>query len=231
MITQSLHIGVHSLQAAVDSGHCWHRLGTGRHLTGCQDQNAHNLISSQSKTPWTPRAPDERLWCELNADERTSCDSQVASSGRSVSSCVRWHRMKAEKLQGSKGRTCCFTTTTSCPPGSEKHAGASLWVCVCVFVLTLLEGLRTEEVVHCADCKTDWGEVMWFWVLWINKIWFDLIGFVCIFLEKQTFVSPEKVHYLKRQILWLEPGLFCLHIFLWTRFGNYFGLNTQLCVK
>lgn len=64
VITQSLHIGVHSLRAAVDCGHCWHRLGDARDVTGCQEP----IISSppRPKAPWTPAS--WRRW-ELNVDE------------------------------------------------------------------------------------------------------------------------------------------------------------------
>ena len=40
------------------------------------------------------------------------------------------------------------------------------------FFLTWIEGLRTEDVVHCADCKAHWGNVIVI-LGYINKI--DLI--------------------------------------------------------
>lgn len=74
VITQSLHVGVHSLRAAVDSGHCWHRLGRAPDVRGCQQRNTHNLISSavQDSLNCSELQMNAARWrCELNVNERT----------------------------------------------------------------------------------------------------------------------------------------------------------------
>ena len=51
------------------------------------------------------------------------------------------------------------------------------------FFLTRIEGLRTEDVVHCTDCKAHWGNVIVI-LGYINKI--DLIWFKLHIPEKST---------------------------------------------
>lgn len=73
---------------------------------------------------------------------------RVAGRSPHVSGDTGRNKMKAEMLQE-------FGLKVGEAPVHLGQKNMQLRVCVCVFVLTLLEGLRTEEVVHCADCKTD----------------------------------------------------------------------------
>jgi len=134
VITQSLHIGVHSLQAAVDSGHCWHRLGNAREVTGCQERNAHNIISSAVQDSsnstklhvsggwmlmrgnmWLTggvRGPG-RLWLSSLNRPAACLVSQKAEGGRGGGVVVVF---KPETVLCSvwfKGQTCCFTLVQS----------------------------------------------------------------------------------------------------------------------
>lgn len=106
VITQSLHIGVHSLWAAVDSGHCWHRLGRDGDDAGCLERNAHNLISaSVQDSPNSRGTPAE---CQRR---KTSRDSQVESE------VLVWRcdRKQVGNTSGAlvvwcKGQSCCVRT-------------------------------------------------------------------------------------------------------------------------
>ena len=59
------------------------------------------------------------------------------------------------------------------------------------FFLARIEGLRTEDVVHCTDCKAHWGKVIVI-LDYINKI--DLIWF------KRALPPVEQMFYLNLNI-------------------------------
>ena len=40
----------------------------------------------------------------------------------------------------------------------------------CRFFLTLIEGLRKEDVVHCTDCKAHWGNVIVIWGFYGHQV-------------------------------------------------------------
>lgn len=101
VITQSLQIGVHSLRAAVHSGHCWHRLGSVRDVTGCQEA----IISSPAVQDSLNSAELQMNVCELNADERRR---HVTAGSGDRKGARRWRR--AGSVVWVKGQTCCFTT-------------------------------------------------------------------------------------------------------------------------
>lgn len=113
VITQSLHIGVHSLRAAVDSGHCWHRLGRDGDDAGCQERNARNLISaSVQDSPNSRGTPAE---CQRR---KMSRDSQVESEVWRPRSCggvtgSRWETRAAPRRFDVKVRAAGSEQTAS----------------------------------------------------------------------------------------------------------------------
>lgn len=109
VITQSLHIGVHSLWAAVDSGHCWHRLGKVRDVTGCQECNAHNLMSLVIQDSLNSTG----LRMNVNERKRHRWCQKVFTKQAAHMFSVTGSRVGGSNWNGSgvwcKGQTCCFT--------------------------------------------------------------------------------------------------------------------------
>ena len=59
------------------------------------------------------------------------------------------------------------------------------------FFLTRVEGLRTEDVVHCTDCKAHWGNVIVI-LGYINKI--DLIWFDSYWARDRCWARAKRSH-------------------------------------
>ena len=91
------------------------------------------------------------------------------------------------------------------------------------FFLTRIEGLRTEDVVHCTDCKAHWGNVIVI-LGYINKIdliWFDLtVSLTSILIDFYRLVTTKLTS-------GFESNVLAIHLALTRKFGS---LSLNKCI-